>query len=199
MTEERQTITIKSIDTKPQRDLHTNIDGVASKTILKLDPRDRTAWVTQEYNDNGILADEWNGLVCTWNVNGHPTESVMREWIEENTDLLDIICDGFEEHWNGGSRVGRYTDAAHSGIQTIAFGFDNDIGPINYYEFWTVESWLESSRDEISVEMTDEQLAELAKDWEPSGEIVVDGDILECITKIRDALKFESEVDSDDE
>lgn len=71
-------ITIGKIKTKPEHDPYVNIEGVVSRTYLKLDPRDRTVWVTQEYQDNSTLSDEWHGLVSTWCVNSHPTQVEMR-------------------------------------------------------------------------------------------------------------------------
>jgi hypothetical protein len=200
MTTQADTITIERINTKPEHDPYTNIGGIASRTTLKLDPRDRTVWVTQEYNDNSTPMDEWHNLVLTWRVNSYPRETEMREWITDNLDTLTTICDGFEAHWNGNNIVGRYTDEARAAAESIEFLFDNDGGPINYYEFWTVESWLESSRDEITADMTDEQLQELAGEWEGTDDIVMDGSILDFITEIRDTLKYEQEeeVDEDD-
>lgn len=124
-------ITIGRIKTKPEHDPYVNIDGVVSRTFLKLDPRDRTVWVTQEYQDNSTLMDEWHHLVTTWCVNCHPTQKNMRAWIVDNMSLLETICDGFYQHWNGNNHVGRYTEEARAAYATIEFAFDNDAGPIN--------------------------------------------------------------------
>jgi hypothetical protein len=199
MNTENTGITIERLSTKPERDPYTNISGIASRTTLKLDPRDRTVWVTQEYNDNSTPMDEWNNLVLTWSVNNYPSEADMREWIADNMDAFTTICDGFEAHWDGSNIVGRYTDEARAVAESIEFLFDNDGGPINYYEFWTVESWLESSRDEITADMTDEQLQELADEWEGTDDIVVDGSILKFITEIRDTLKYEQEQEANED
>lgn len=190
-------IEIKSINTKPEHDPYVNMEGVPSRTTLHLDPRDRSVWVEQDYRTNSTSMDIWNDLVLAWHVHGHPGEGDMREWIEENSELLEAICDGFEEHWNGHNHVGRYTEEARAARDTIDWMIDNDAGPSNYYEFWSVESWLESSRDEIDATTTDEQLASMADEWEGTGEIVVDGDILRFITEIRDTLKMEAELESE--
>lgn len=187
------TITIESIFTKPEHDPYTNIEGIVSKTYLKLDPRDRTAWVTQEYQDNSTPIDEWNGLILTWKIYGHPSENDMRQWIEDNMDVLVAICDGFEVVWNGNNHVGSLDDNARFLKESIEFLFDNG-GLINYYESWTVEDWLDSSINEISAEMTNEQLKEFAKRAEPDNSILVDGNILEYITQRRDTLRWEAEI-----
>lgn len=199
MTADMQTIIIKSINTKPEHDPYTRIDGVSSRTVLKLDCRDRTVRVTQEYQDNSMFMTEYNRLVLTWQVNGYPTEADMRQWITDNLESLATICDGFEEHWNGNNMIGRYTEEARAADQGIEYQLDNDGGPVTHYGFWSVESWLEYSRDEITADMTDEQLAEFANGCEPGGEIVVDGSILDFITKIRDTLLSESTTDDDQE
>lgn len=124
-------ITIGKITTKPEHDPCVNIQGVVSRTFLKLDPRNRTVWVTQEYRDNSTLMDEWNHLVTTWPVHSHPTQKVMRQWIVDNIDLLRDICDGFERHWNGNNWVGRYSEEARAAYRIIEFAFDDDGGPIN--------------------------------------------------------------------
>lgn len=196
-------LNIVSIDTKPEHDPYQNIDGIVSRTYLNLDPRDRTVWVSQEYKTNSTSMDEWNGLVLTWKINGHPSEADMREWIADNMEALVVICDGFEEHWNGNNHVGRFTTPeARDAADWIDIDFDNDGGPANYYEYYTVDSWLEHSRDQITADMTDEQLANLAQQWEPTEPQIVCGgrdSILEFITRIRDELKFEQEVFADDE
>lgn len=196
MNTDTQSITIKRIDTIPERDPYVNIDGVVSRTFLKLDPRDRTVRVTQEYQDNSTLANEWNGLVLTWNVNSHPSEPDMRQWITDNLVTLTAICDGFEVHWNGSNHIGRLTDDARALVETIQFEFDNDAGPTNHYETWTVDSWLESSMDEITANMTDEQLAVWADAVgadATADNIILLGDILEYITQHRDNLKWDLE------
>lgn len=196
-------LNIVSIDTKPEHDLYQNIDGVVSYTVLKLDPRDRTVWVTQEYKDNSTPIDEWNGLVLTWKINSHPSEADMRQWIADNMESLTIICDGFEVHWNGNKHVGRFTTyEARDAAERIDIEFDNDGGPANFYEYYTVDSWLEHGRDDITFDMTDEQLADLAEQWKATEpQMVIGGrdSILEFITRIRDELKFEQEVFADDE
>lgn len=124
-------ITIGRINTRPEHDPYVNIEGVKSRTFLKLDPRDRFVWVEQEYHDNSTPMDEWNRLVITWCVNSHPTQANMRQWIKDNMERLQIICDGFERHWNGNNHVGRYSQEAHAANEDIQFEFDNDGGPVN--------------------------------------------------------------------
>jgi|GEM_PF-3089020 len=199
MTTQTATLTIETISTKPERDPYTNIDGIMSKTTLKLDPRDRTVWVTQEYNDNATPSDEWNGLILTWGVPSHPTETAMRQWITESMGVLITICDGFESRWNGSNHVGSLSEEARAAKEAIEFEFDNDGGPTNYYETWDVEAWLESSMNEITATTTDEQLADLAEQWQPDASTIVIGDILSYITQHRDNLKWDADQEVDEE
>jgi len=195
-TQETQKLEILSIETKPEHDPYVNIDGIVSRTYLKLDPRDNTIWVTQEYKDNATPAEEWHGLILTWIVPGHPTEDAMRQWIEENMELFQTICNGYEVVWNGNNHTGSLTLEAHAAADAIEYMLDNDQGPLNYYEYWTVESWLESVRDDITADMSDEQLADLAEQWDATEpQMVIGGtdSILEFITQIRDALRWEQE------
>lgn len=160
-----QTITIEKIATKPEHDPYTNISGIVSRTYLKLDPRDRTVWVTQEYNDNSTPADEWHGLVLTWPVPGHPTEDAMREWITDNLDRLTRICDGYEVHWDGSNHVGVLDADARAEKESIEFELDNSDGLFaSYYEFWSVEDWTESMLGDITATTTDDELRQMARD-----------------------------------
>lgn len=190
---------ILEIDTKPEHDPYQNIDGIVSRTILKLDPRDRTVWVTQEYLDNSTLMDEWNGLVLTWDVQSHPLESVMRKWIEENLEGLEIICRGFTNHWNGNNRVGMYDLDAHAAIEAIRDELDNDGGPVNYYEHYIAEEWVYDSLDQLTAEMTDEELADLAEQWEPTGDVILVGrqSILDVLKSRRNDLLWEKELEAE--
>lgn len=190
-------ITVEGINTKPEKDLYQNIEGVCTTTTFWLDPRDRTCGARQDSQDNSTLMDEWNGLVLTARVCNHPKENTMQRWIDENTVYLDRVCSGFESVWNGNNHIGKLTDEAENLWSVMADELENDVLE-NYYEFWSVESWLESSRDEITADMTDEQLKEFSDGCEATGDIIVGGDILEFITQVRNTLKFEKENSIDD-
>lgn len=196
-TETTTTLTIGTIDTKPERDPYTNIDGVVSRTYLKLAPLDMEVWVTQEYNDHSTPALEWHGIILTWHVPGHPTEAAMRGWIEDNMQNLLTICAGFESEWNGSNNVGRMTVKALAAYEAIETELDNDGGPTSYYETWTVESWMESSMSDITADMTDEQLQAFADACSPTETDIVLGDILEYITQHRDNLRRDAELDDE--
>lgn len=118
-------IAIGKIKTRPLDDPYVNIEGVKSRTFLKLDPRSRTVWVEQEYQDNATPMSEWNSLIVTWCVHSRPTQKSMRQWIVDNMNLLQTICGGFEKHWNGNNMVGRYSEQARIAIENIEFDFDN--------------------------------------------------------------------------
>lgn len=160
-----KTIIIEKITTKPEHDPYTNIEGITSTTCLKLDPRDPSIWVTQEYNDHSTPSDEWHHLVLTWKVPGHPTESSLQEWIEEHMSDFQTICNGYEVVWNGSNHVGQLTDEARSTKESIEFELDNGDGLFrNYYEYWSVEQWTDPIMSSITATSTDEELRQLAKE-----------------------------------
>lgn len=163
MNTQTSTLTILNIETKPEHDPYVNIEGVVSRTFLKLDPRDHTVWVNQEYQDNSTPSDEWHGLVLTWNVNSHPSENEMRQWINDNLSSLTAICDGYDVHWNGHNHVGHLTDDARNLVETFQWEFDNDAGPRNYYEYWQMEDWVQPDYETITADSTDEELRILAQ------------------------------------
>lgn len=165
MTTQTETITIPAIETKPRHDPYINISGIVSRTYLKLDPRDRTIWVDQEYNDNASPADEWHGLVLTWAVPGHPTEDAMREWIDSHMNDFAAICAGYEDVWNGNNRVGELTDDARAIMNSIEFELDNDAGPRDHYVYWTLEEWVDiDAAGNVNADTTDEALRQMASD-----------------------------------
>lgn len=191
------TITVQSIKTKPEHDPYTNISGIVSRTYLKLDPRDHTVWVTQEYNDNSTPSDEWHGLVLTWQVPGHPTESAMREWIDDNLGNLMRICSGFVSHWDGSNHVGRLNDDARATREAIEFELDNGDGLFaSYYEHWSVEDWTDSMLSDISATTTDKELRQMANDAITSldSNQILDDDedgVYRYFAKLRDELSDE--------
>lgn len=191
--ENTQTLTIVKIDTVPEYDPYVNLSGHSSYTEFWLDPRDRTCGVTQEYRTNSMPMDEWHKLVLTWRVFGHPHPDTMRQWITESMHDLMRLCDGFEDVWDGHNVVGRYTEEAQKVIAEIEQKLGDDMILPNYYEFWEVGAWLEQSMHEITAQTTDEELANLAGAWEPTDDIILDGDILKYITGHRDNLVADEE------
>lgn len=192
------TIEIKRINTKPEHDPYQNIEGIVSRTVFWLDPRDRTCGVEQEYRTNSTSMDRWNNLELYWFVADYPAESTMRDWIEENNEVLEKLCGGYSVEWNGNNMVGRLTEEARILQDQIEQELENGY-LANYYECYTLDDWLYSTRNEIKAEMTDQELESLAEDWEPTSEIVIVGrrSILEYITEIRDELKLEKEMEEE--
>lgn len=188
-------IEIKGIETKPEHDPYVNIDGVVSHTIFWLDPRDNTCGVAQEYQSNSTTMDRWHSRELCWLVVGHPSENEMREWIQENMEVLEEICAGHSVEWNGNNMVGIMTKRAQDLSDQIEQELESGTGFVNFYSSWTVESWIGQSQGEIKAGMTDEELKDLAELWEPFGTDVLVGrkTILEYITDLRDNLRFEEE------
>lgn len=162
MTEKERTLTIHSIDTRPVHDPYTNIAGIVSKTYLKLDPRDMTVWVAQEYADNSTPIEEYNRLVLAWLVFDHPLEDAMSAWIESNMGTLLKICAGYEVEWDGNRHIGALSSEAHTAYEAIESELSND-GPSPFYEFWAHEEWVGEMARGIKADTTDEILRDMAQ------------------------------------
>lgn len=187
------TITVTTINTQPEHDPYVNLGGHSSYTVLRLDPEDQTIGVRQEYRDNSTPEREWNGRILTWKIPTHPSESDMREYIQENMPVFERIIVGYECEWNGHNHVGRLTEEAHADKEMIQAELDQDV-LVNQYEYWEADQWLEN--EDVDPNATDEQLATIAAGLESDAKhanVVLDEDVLDWLKSRRDYLKSEQD------
>jgi hypothetical protein len=186
----RVTIEIKNINTRPEHDPYANIAGIVSRTVFWLDPESRECSVEQEYRTNSTSIERWHGRELYWFVADHPSETAMRQWIEDSMELLEEICDGYSCEWDGNNHVGCLSDAARQCQEDIERELESgQLG--NYYEVYSVEDWVNVAKNDIHADMSDKELEELASNWEPDESTVLLGryTILEYITEIRRDLR----------
>lgn len=182
-------VTILSIDTKPEHDPYQNLTGVSSHTELRLDPRDRTAHVYQDYKTNSSLMTVYNGVELEFAIYGHPDEDGVRDYLTtgHGQELLQAICNGHEVVWNGSNHVGRLTDDAAEAVEQLS-------EYLSYWEpkytYWSADEWMyDGATETVTAGTTDEELAELAKEFAElanAENIVLDEDILDWLTNYRD-------------
>lgn len=164
-----QTITIKKIETKPEGDPTTN-PTLPSRTVIRLDPEDRTVEVYQGYRTGSTPESVYHGRIIEWTATEHPKEEWMRNWLESNMTRLQTICDGHSVEWNGSNHVGKMTPEAKNAEDEIDFELDHDgLQSIDYYHLWTLEDWLESVEDD-AIGKSDAELRELAEQCVMPGE-----------------------------
>lgn len=182
-------VTILSIDTVPEHDPYQNLPGVSSHTELRLDPRDRTAHVYQDYKTNSSLMTVYNGVELEFGIYGHPDEDEVREYLTtgHGQELLQAICNGHEVVWNGHNHVGRLTDEAAAAVEQLS-------EYLSYWEpkytYWDADEWLyDSAIEHITAATTDEELADLAEQFTELAKaenIVLSDDIMDCLIRYRD-------------
>lgn len=192
-------ITIQDIDTRPQYDPMTNIAGMTTYTMFWLDCRDRTCGVSQEMHDNSTTSAIYHGHMLTCKIDGHPSESMARETIEQNTDLIARIVTGYESQWNGNNHIAIYTDDARAAWEELQRQLEY-LQP--HYEFWQTDEWLYPAMEtDIHADTSDEQIAQLAADWMTTDDhIILDNDLdyaVKYITDYRNDKRDEADYAAD--
>lgn len=162
-------VAIGEIDTTPTYDPYVAMDGHHSFTSLHIDPRDRTAWVSQEYKTGSTLMSIYYRLRLELGVQWHPDEAELREYLQggDGQDYLRTICDGFEEEWNGSNMVGRYDDDAESAIAMLQrdLGEEDGYGRFqNKYQFWSVDDWVDAEEWGLSADSSDQDIETLIEE-----------------------------------
>jgi len=182
-------ITIKSIETKPELDPYHRDTGQATQTYIKLYPADGEVYVVQEYDDNATPSDEWHGLVLTYRVYGHPKEDDMRQWLEQALPTLARIADGFERVWDGSNHRGRLDDEAHRLDEQLRQELSEGFPWLDGYSFYRAGDWLyEGYHDRITADTTDAELGAWAAEAEmiaADNDVVLDESALEWMKRAR--------------
>lgn len=159
-------VAVLTVNTKPEHDPYVNIAGHSSTTTLHIDPRDRTAWVSQEYRTGSTTMDNYHGLTLEQRIADHPNETEVREWLTvgEGQELLRVICNGFDTRWNGNNNVGTYSDEAMEAMAELDRELDDEgqsrFG--EYYQYWPVEELGDAAEWGVTAETTDEELEQIA-------------------------------------
>lgn len=165
------TITIKSIDTRPDLDVYRRDTNGETYTELTIYPAERMVVVSQEGHSNSQTMDEYHRIDLSERIEGHPDETETREFLEgeEGQALLARICDGHDREWNGSNWIGTLTKDAQDALE-ILVGELNDL-PASEWEFWAIDDWASTWADEnITGDMTDEQVTAKAAELDALAE-----------------------------
>lgn len=154
-----QTITITSINTKPEIDpYHLDTQGI-TRTCIELDPQARTVEVFQIEDSNSAPMNVWHNHYYRWYVSEYPSESDMRQWIEDNINLFGRIADGHSIEWNGNNHVGILTEDAQDAYESLTV--HDGLGYASHYEAWRLDEWFDATEHEV-IGMSDDQIREFA-------------------------------------
>ena len=67
----------------------------------------------EQYARQGPLLEEaWCNRILCCEINCHPHEDTVRDFLQKNLEGIDKICDGHSIEWDGNNHVGRLTDEA---------------------------------------------------------------------------------------
>lgn len=182
-------IAVMSVDTIPVRDMMQNIGGVPTWTMFELDPQARRCWVTQEMSDNSTSVALWHGRNLSCKIAGHPAELEITNYLNgEGQALMQTVCNGHSVEWDGSNHVGHMTDDALAAWDELQADLENIT---DYYSLIDLHEWM-SGDVEITGEETDGELQSLAEDiiGEAAEDgVILDGDVLEYLTELRDELR----------
>lgn len=188
----QKSVTVLAVETRPEYDHYVNLPGHATETCLRIDPRDRTAYVVQAQKTGSTPMTLYHGLEMEYSIFGHPDEDELRAALSagRGQDHLRNICDGWRGDHDGRNFVGHLTDDAIESVELLEDwlnGFESK------YEFWEAGDWLNDGAEAtITAETTDEELASIAKEFAgvaESDNIVLDEDMLSWLTDYRSELQ----------
>jgi len=192
-------VTIKPVTGKRALFCHYKGQFSPQDCFVELDCEERT--LSASYNGeigNSIPFRVYHRRCIRWTI---PclTADAANALLEELADEAAIVCDGYESVWDGHNHIGKLDDDARAASETIQATCEG--GSWSDHEIisppWHAGDWYEPVNVEqelgITVETTNEQLAELAEREESAANAEgheVEG-IFEHLTSVRDRLAEE--------
>lgn len=158
MTTATATITIKSINTRPEIDpFHRDTRGI-TRTCIQLDPEEGKIEVFQIEDSNSTPMHVWHGRILRWIVSQHPSEADMRNRLMSNMSRFERICNGFSVEWDGSNHVGRLTEDGRNAEESIDEDIaQGDLEAIDYWQVWGLHDWFDATEDEV-IGMSDAEI-----------------------------------------
>jgi len=165
--------------------------------ILDVDPAERTAELRTWAEIYGMPASVYHGRRLHLEVGTVDAESIL-EYLRdgEGQELLQRICDGYEERWDGNDHRGHYTERAQDARHELEAALrDTDSERIG--GMWEAHNWLYGASPVdlgVSATSTDEELAAAAKEVVENARhdyraIVEEDEVLECLQEMREELQ----------
>lgn len=205
-------VKIEGIDVVPGTDPYRRDSGGLMGIELWINPEERRAGVGQYFPGQAVDADKWHNRIITARLGGDdqldtegpntlPEADALRAYLESATgqELLSTVCDKHDIDWNGHNMVGHLPDVGQQALDDLV----NAIFQLPAIE-WQVwadigDYYFYARREVISAETTDEEIVSLAEQWDAEAfdeHVIVDGDLVEYLTELRDELRGEEEGES---
>lgn len=186
-------VKIATVDTKPKCAAHQNIPGRSTRTVLFIDPVARRALVRQEGKTDSMLMSTYHNRTHEFAIDRWPDEEEIKEYLEDGLgqDLLQKICDGYDEEWDGNNMIGTLSQEAHMALYEL-YDYLNECE--DKYTFWEAARWLDPVIHELDALTTTAELKRKAEEWSDEASmadpiVIVDQDIYEYIKDHRDQLR----------
>lgn len=191
------TMTIVNIENS-YRDGNGSINWTHCITLCPEDDPINVCVSSHPVNGTPALIYHGREIVLGEIADGTADTTAIRKYLEgeQAQALLQEIVDGYELGWDGRNHVGRLTGEAREALESIQDSIRSLVARLP--EYWTVEDWFrDGSVDEITAEMTDDQVAEMA-DHEIASALTqsvhLDADeVSEYITEQRDKMRDAAE------
>jgi len=166
-------------------------------TYIWLDPSDGTMGANSDGEIGGAVPfDVWHGRTRRYHFGNVPTATSANRLMEDIKPLVERVCAGYSEYWDGNNTVGKLTDDAEEAETEI----ENAIAELSdddYLAVWEVaEYYYNNSLADlgVTVESTDDEIkaaaTKLENDADAEG-VVIDGNIYDYIKE-----RIESEIDA---
>ena len=158
-------VKITRVETKPEVDpYHRDTQGL-TRTELTIVPESMECYISQEYDDNSTSADKWNGMIIGRKLTGTLNSSYCKNFLEskEGQELLDSVCEGWSDVWNGNNYVGALNESGNNALDELVEELES---LYSEDEYWTCSDYFDNLNNNelgISSTTTDEEIKSLSE------------------------------------
>lgn len=145
-------------------------DVRAQWVYFYLDPYDSSVWFSWRCRcENAVSTRVWYGTLLRWSVPVTANAKDLTQAINDGAldDFLNRIVDGFTKEWDGSNFRGHLTPDADEAVRRVQKWFDSWDGSLGDLSdsvgLWDAADWFASNPPDITSDISDEELAELAK------------------------------------
>jgi len=188
---EPKPVKVRTVNTKPEADYYHRDTVTPTKSVLCIDPKERSVWVDQEADTGSTTMDRWHNIIVVLTLDTRPDEEDLRDYLNsyEGQSKLRRICDGHERIWDGNNIVGRLNDDAFLAFTDMQC--DIQKLPESRWVLWDIEEWLQDSI-EISKNTSNDTINAIAEEYENIAKndfIVLNAPIDEYLWNVRAFLR----------
>ena len=167
---------------------HADTNGLTS-TVLKINPREKTVSIVQEFDDNSTPSDEWHGLTLCESLPSGLDEYDARSILTDNSLVRRIIA-GYKVEWDGSNMVGALDPNGQDAIANLVRRFD--FCDLSDWSVWFVDDWITDAIDGITAKSSDAQVRRIARQIEDiarSEKVKLLGDVDQWVFNYRKQLR----------